>query len=247
MRQDVTFVLCGYRRLRYLREQYEAVMSQTVTPVDVMFWRNCGGGQSIGSFRDVRNIKRSCTSAMCNKNLGVWARFAFALMAKTKYVCILDDDTIPGSRWVENCLETMRICRGPLGTRGLIFEPGGEYEIREELGVYGPQQETTKVDLITHNWFLERDWLSAFWRELPDPRFDRTGEDIHLCYTAQKFLSLACYVPPHPLEDRSLWGSHPEKAKEYSRNSMAVNRVGGHEKMNEYFKIALSKGFKLLH
>ena len=45
---------------------------------------------------------------LSNYNYGVWARFAYALNARTDYVCVLDDDTIPGNRWLGNCLNTYR-------------------------------------------------------------------------------------------------------------------------------------------
>ena len=66
-----------------------------------------------------KDVIENCTSAFCNKNLGVWARFAYAINADTEYICVFDDDTIPGKKWFENCLETMKTHRGLLGCRGV--------------------------------------------------------------------------------------------------------------------------------
>jgi GT2 family glycosyltransferase len=68
------------------------------------------------------NLTSSLITASCNKNLGVWARFAYALNASTEYVCIFDDDTIPGNRWLENCLNTIQTHNGLLGTAGIRFK-----------------------------------------------------------------------------------------------------------------------------
>jgi hypothetical protein len=61
-----------------------------------MLWYNNPG--------DPRLINRDAIvktdSAYSNYNFGVWARFAFALNATTKYVCVFDDDTLPGKKWL---------------------------------------------------------------------------------------------------------------------------------------------------
>jgi hypothetical protein len=46
-------------------------------------------------FEIPKEIAEQCIVIETNNNLGVWFRFTVALMAKTKYVCMFDDDTIP--------------------------------------------------------------------------------------------------------------------------------------------------------
>jgi GT2 family glycosyltransferase len=108
---DITVILNGYKRPQFLQEQINAIQNQTVKPREIMLWQNNTEGFD-------QNITNSITTAASNKNLGVWARFAYALNAKTEYICIFDDDTIPGSKWFENCLETMKTHEGLLGTIG---------------------------------------------------------------------------------------------------------------------------------
>ena len=43
-------------------------------------------------------------AASASVNFGVWARFAYALNARSTYVCVFDDDTIPGSAWSRTAL-----------------------------------------------------------------------------------------------------------------------------------------------
>jgi hypothetical protein len=45
-----------------------------------------------------------------------------ALLANTEYVCIFDDDTIPGKRWFENYLSTIKQYNGLLGTVDVLFK-----------------------------------------------------------------------------------------------------------------------------
>ena len=42
--------------------------------------------------------------------------------SKTEFIHVIDDDTIPGNRWIENCLATMEeVGDGILSTRGVIM------------------------------------------------------------------------------------------------------------------------------
>ena len=86
--EGITVILNGFKRPQFLKEQIEAINNQTIKPVEIMLWQN-----NIEGFDS--ELTNSITTASCNKNLGVWARFAFALNAKTEYICVLDDDTIP--------------------------------------------------------------------------------------------------------------------------------------------------------
>jgi hypothetical protein len=124
MNEDITVILNGYKRPHVLKEQYEAVMAQTIKPKEVMFWHN---HSDLASQFD-KEIVHQTTAFQGNSNLGVWARFAYALMAKTKYVCIFDDDTIPGNRWLENCYTHNKTNRGLYGTVGIVFNSTMGYD-----------------------------------------------------------------------------------------------------------------------
>ena len=66
--------------------------------------------------------------------MGVWARFAYALNAKTEYIAMFDDDTIPGPLWFENCLNTMKRHEGLLGTIGLVLDTPHSYRPKPRSG-----------------------------------------------------------------------------------------------------------------
>ena len=102
-RADVTVILNTYKRPHTLRQQYEAVVGQSCIPAEVFVWQNHPAyGQEVEvepSTFDEDVLDRCVTVKSVNTNFGVWGRFAFALNARTAYVCVLDDDTIPGARW----------------------------------------------------------------------------------------------------------------------------------------------------
>ena len=236
---DITVILNGYKRPQFLKEQIEAVRNQTVKPTEIMLWQNNSEGFSIED-------TNSLTTAVSNTNLGVWARFAFALNAKTEYICIFDDDTIPGSKWFENCLETMKTHEGLLGTIGLIYRSPLTYQGNIRIGWDNPNEITTRVDIVGHAWFFKREWLSTFWRELPPAGLLTAGEDMHFSYTLQKYLGLNTYVPPHPSDDKEMWGSKKGWEMGTERNAISFNPAN-HYLMNAYYVELIRRGFKIIN
>jgi hypothetical protein len=219
-----------------LRPQYEAVVSQSCIPAEVFVWQShLASDQEVkpAAF-DTDVLARCVTAKSANTHVGVWGRFAFARDARTTYVCVLDDDVIPGARWLENCLETMRTHRGLLGALGIVHHGTGSFTEHRRVGWCAPNPNVEVVDYVGHAWFFEREWLTAFWRELPSrelfadesvPQGPCAGEDMHFSYTLQKYLGLGTYVPPHPVADRSLWGSDPDLAAAYGTDHAAVGNL----------------------
>jgi hypothetical protein len=236
--ENITVILNGYLRPDFLSTQIDAIKNQTIKPAEIMIWINSEDG-----FDD--KLLEGLTVAKSNKNLGVWARFSYALNAKTEYVCIFDDDTIPGKKWLENCLETIKTHEGLLGTIGLIYDNPHNYLNNRRVGWDGPNEETTRVDIVGHAWFFKREWLSAYWRELPPEGFDFVGEDMHFSYTIQKYLGLNTYVPPHPVDDVEMWGS--TLGWHFGNVNPTSALPGRIQEMNSYYNILINKGFKIIN
>lgn len=111
---DITVIQTGYNRPQNLAPQLAAIKCQTVPAKDFMLWYNQGTKPQV----ELPGVK----IAKCNFNSKFHGRFAMALLAQTTYVAIFDDDTIPGKRWFENCLATMKTHEGILGTLGIILK-----------------------------------------------------------------------------------------------------------------------------
>lgn len=213
----IAVVLNAFKRTEHLSKQLDAIENQTVIPSSIYVWQN--KAQEIDE-----SLKSRFILAECSENLGVWARFAFALNIDADYICVFDDDTIPGEKWFQNCLETMKTHEGLLGTRGLRFMSSKRYHPFEHYGWGNPNEETIQVDIVGHAWFFKREWLAAFWSELPPKDASKiAGEDIHFSYAIQKVLGLNTYVPPHPESDLSLWGSLPEYGEKIGTDSSAIS------------------------
>lgn len=237
----VSVVLNVYKRSEHFSAQIEALLEQSVTPFEILVWEN-GEERVPDEYRDRVTVTRS------EKNLGVWARFSYALNAKGDYILMLDDDTVPGRRWIENCLSTILLSPGLLGTRGLRFATRHSYAGYSELGLYAPNELVERVDIVGHAWFFKRELLGAFWAEYSN-RFpeDLSGEDIHFSYAIQKVLGQGTFVPPHPADNQELWGSHPAIARTLGSDDAAISSSkGALGKFERALKHYVSLGFQLV-
>lgn len=246
---SITVVLNGFRRPYTLKEQYEAIKNQTVTDIDIMLWINLTDSRSL---EFDQNIINGCHSLISNTNFGVWGRFTAALNARTKYVCVIDDDTIPAKKWLENCLTTMQTHPGVLSTRGALMNSGFDlrYPMPDSYNAIGwcsANENVTRVDMGCHSWFFEKSWLRGFFAEMPDPFPMRYGEDMHLSYAVKKHYGLNTYIPPHPKNDPDLWGSIPTTAELYGTDKEAVSWSNeANTGMNKYWNFIRQVGYPIV-
>ena len=211
MTNDITVILNSYKRPHTAAEQVQAIYNQKDVLVREIFYVQ---NTMPGIVYDER-IKKSpgVTSFEMNRNIGVWGRFYAALNARTDWVCILDDDTIPGDLWLKNCLDTQKNYPGLHCGIGIRF-PRKKYEfkMRDRIGWDNPNEQVEQVDLGGHCWNFHRDLLSIFCRELPPIDHDVIcGEDIHFSAMLQKYTNLKTYVPPHPINNKRMWSSYDKK------------------------------------
>ena len=138
MTPRISVILNVFKRSKNFGTQIEAILNQSIKPCEILVWEN-------GEELVPEEYRSGLVIARSSKNFGVWARFAFALNAKGDYICVFDDDTIPGQQWLENCHRTMLETPGLLGTRGVIFESPYAYSMHRDIGV------NTHKDLCVFN------------------------------------------------------------------------------------------------
>ena len=198
---SIGVILTCWRRPENLPRQYAAVQAQSLAPSRIAIWQNFAAG--------VPPIEQAVPEAdyiRSNYNWGVWPRFLLAMELDTEYVCIFDDDTIPGRRWLENCLTSMRQREGLYGTVGVVFHKRGQRNPHYRVGWSDPNEQTTEVDIVGHSWFFKRDWLRHYCLE-PRHGGPTCGEDYHFAVAFQKHKRRPTLGPPHPADNRELWGS----------------------------------------
>jgi hypothetical protein len=158
-------------------------------------------------------------------------------------------------------MNTMNEKEGLMGTVGLLYpnpvlpQHSSYYEHYLRFGwpTPGNNEKTVQVDLVGHSWFFKKEWLSYFSRELPDPKYNTCGEDMHFSYMLQKYANIPTFVPPHPRNDKELWGSL--KGGEYggdnnslwNSNQKNVEGTPFRQVMNEYFREQRLRGWRLVN
>ena len=197
---NITVILNCYRRPYNLKMQVDAIRAQSIKPVEIWLWINHHEDNE-----DFDPTTVGVDKVFSNDfNWKFYGRFAAALLADTKYIAIYDDDTIPGKRWHENCLNTMKTHEGILGSAGIILK-GDRYVNHDRCGWPTQNKEVTEVDLVGHAWFFKREWLRYLWQEKP-VTWDN-GEDIQFGFMAKVHGGIPTYCPPHPPNDKDLHGS----------------------------------------
>jgi len=242
---SVTAVLNLFKRPHTLNIQLESIQNQSVQPENIIIWKNYAENISLPEIPS--HLKKNVIIIESSKNFGVWARFTCGLLVNSEYICVFDDDTIPGKDWFKNCLDTMKIKRGLLGTIGLRFLKGDKYvHEQNRIGWDGPNNNIEQVDIVGHSWFFEKKWLRYLWE--CDPDYDSlflSGEDIGFSYILQKY-GINTYVPPHPIDNVELWGSQRDSAMLYGTDDVAISKQSDtwtNNKFDRALKHFIDKGF----
>ena len=151
---DITVILNCYRRPHNLKMQIEALRNQNIRPKQIWLWINYHEDNKDfdPSILDVDRVFKN------DFNWKFYGRFAAALLVDTEYIAIYDDDTVPGRRWHENCLNTMKTHEGILGSAGIILK-SKQYINHDRCGWPTQNSEVTEVDLVGHAWRGYTIWL----------------------------------------------------------------------------------------
>ena len=236
---DLTVILNLYKRPHTLAAQIKAIREQTIKPAKIILWVN-----NAKIPQDIRQNNPDIHIIESTENVGVWGRFTAAILAKTTYVCVFDDDTIPGRRWFENCFKTIAEKEGLLGTVGLRFKPGNQYNCFPRIGWPGPNEKTEQVDIVGHSWFFKREWLRHLFQTIPTwPEYFCAGEDIAFSAGLQK-AGIHTFVPPHPPGQLDLYGSIPDSAWKYGMEDVGISMNAEQQhKFTVCLQDCISKGF----
>lgn len=224
---DVTVYLNCFERPEFFRRQLQALRAQSVQPAHVVTLVNPGS---------VNQDERALSGAQVmmvrtNVNLGPWFRFTMALEAPTKYVCILDDDTLPGPRWLEAAIQRLEAEESALehsgDVGGLCVAATGQVYRSDSaadhysVGPHSPREEELAVDVGGQGWVLRKDMLLAA-AALPRQGNGRLGWALHLA-AALQLRDVLTIVLPYDPHNKEAWGMSEAPSKERSATE-AIDR-----------------------
>jgi len=229
---DISVICNLFKKPEALGMQLKALQGQTIKPMEVLLFQDqIPNGYRITLQESILN--QFDDVYVSNENVGVWKRFDFARKAKGKYVCLFDDDTIPGPRWLEHCFNNMEKQEGIYGTIGIVLTEGSDYPFRNffRVGWQSPFSRTTEVDFVGHSWFVKKEWLNYMFEGTEEfQNYKHVAEDMCLSFQAQKY-NIKTFVPSHPHSSKDLWGSMPDSAVLFG------NVAGSVSKGNENYQL----------
>lgn len=203
---EITVILTVWKRHQNLQMQLEHLVNQTKKPYQIWIYQN-ESHFNIQLSTETKEEHKISVIQSKDINFKFHGRFALPLLCDTEYVAIFDDDTLPGPRWLENCLDTSRRNNCIVGANGRTLKAGFETVDDQHVAGCGdgrPVEAEKEVDLVGHCWFFKTEWAKNIW--LDRPYTWDNGEDIHLAAANQIYGGIKCFVPRMPAQDRSLWG-----------------------------------------
>ena len=223
---NIVAILTAYKR-DYFKEQINALLQQSIKPEKIIIFNN-------GTL-DLRYLKEMYGEiiALINSDLNTkyWGRFVIANLCNTEYVLMLDDDTIPGSLWVENCL---RLCNEK---NCIVTGNGRSVDNKTCWGDDGYVENDTKVGFGGHSWFYKKEWLKYFITEKP-LNYD-TGEDLTFSALCKLKAGIETWVPKQMGESSAHKSSYSgDKHASFLQNNWDETR----NNMCEYF---INKGWTI--
>jgi len=115
----------------------------------------------------------------------------------------------------------------------------------QRIGWPSANSSSVVVDIVGHSWFFKTDWLRFYWYEFePSSGNDFCGEDMHFSFALQK-QGIPTMVPPHPLDDKDLWGSL--KPVELGTGAEAISVSGKGSHMDVPLQRLVARGFDLIN
>lgn len=192
--EDVTVLLTVFKR-DTLDLQLEALKKQSVQPKEIVVYHDCDF-QKIPKRRLVREGYQVVENSFNTRYIG---RFAYLINAPTTWLAVLDDDLIPGPKWLENYLGQAQKLDGIVGGMGRI---GRTNPLRSEL--FQPEDAGLRpspviTDYAGQCWVFSKHLLFEMF-SIPPVTY-MTGEDMHLCFSAKIRSGTKTYVAAQRTED----------------------------------------------
>ena len=211
----ITAVVTLWKR-NYLEEQLESLLAQTHPPERIVLVQNEAGAMDIEpvveTFR-ARHADITCIKA--DHNYKYFLRFTLGSLLDTEYLFFVDDDIIPGRRWLELCVEKSRQYNAVIAPTGRIipkdsFRPEKMFIFRRPEkyaagdaadGESNASHSDVHVDYGCNSYFIRAEWMRHFWAVWPHTL--SSGEDIHLSASVMIGGGIPTVVPRQDSEETS--------------------------------------------
>lgn len=217
-------IITLWKRRDYITEQYRALAHQSIPPREIIYIIN---GDHISSDTVIEATGPLARVLHSDIN-SLYTRFSFAGLARSPYVCVVDDDVIPGFFWMENAMRVCRQYNALAVASGRLYAPGalrGFFKVvgsvdKLDEGYISCARSDTYCDWGCNSYFFKREWIGHI---LSRPRYLdswKSYDDIQLA--ASLFLGggIPTVTPMQPSSDPRFCASLREK--EYGADKYAI-------------------------
>lgn len=201
---DITVILNIWKR-DHFQEQLLSLLNQTLLPKEIWVNQYENHIDLIDTINTCKQYFPNIQHIKSSKNLKYFGRFSLAINVSTTYVFMIDDDVIPGCKWLESAFEKCNFHNAIIACTGRII-PKGNY-LPEQTGELDRKkyfigdmtylfknycEGDTQVDYGCNSYFFKTEWLKHYWETWPATFL--SGEDIHLSATAMVNGRIKTYV-----------------------------------------------------
>ena len=238
--KEVTVILTVWKRY-HLEEQIEALLYQSKPPYEIWI-------QQTQNHIDISDVlgkySYKIRYSYCEKNKGVFGRFESVVDVKTEYVCIIDDDIIPGTWFLENAMNKSCELNAIISPNGRIINPTN-YEYEKYIGdgiLLGHSfcKHDTIVDYGNNAWLFKTEWIELFLQY--PPLYRNNGEDIQLSASLKLHKDICTCVPSQIIPKES--GNIKQS---YSFDALALHkRQGFQDERNNVIQRFRDEGWRFV-
>jgi len=199
---DCMMLLAYHARPALVETQLRNLFAASVRPVGMVAWVN---PSDMAEFPDsVIHMLEQVAPIYAPADMGPWMRWAPVIACASKYVCILDDDCLPGPQWLARAIERL----DKAGERDVVVAAGATYRSDDpaDLQLLGPESTPpveVQPDIGRGGWVMR----TGTARKIAASE-DRYGEimitGLHVASVIQE-LGGAHILLPYTA-DRSSWG-----------------------------------------
>jgi len=190
----ITTVLTVTDRLEYLQSQLQSIKNQTVSSEIFIHWNNDTEYELEYPSVIYRNQ---------HKSTPLYSRFINSINITTPYVFICDDDTLPGKKYLEKCLEFSKNKDVCIVSCGMNFNEGEtKYNVNKRIRQSEFLKVPTQVNMGGQGYFLKTELLRKYCNYKTHSTL--SGEDIHLGFVCYKE-NIPIYVLDKDENDKDTW------------------------------------------
>lgn len=214
-------IITVWKRSDYLKEQLEALKNQTKEVTSILIIQN---ENHFEISKDL--IKEYNLNVIKSSINSLYTRWIIGYLLNEKYIYVLDDDVIPGEKWVEisiNALNKYNALVGPSGRRIALTNTPAWKSIETYNGL------DQACDWVCNSYFFKREWIQYITAAERYMRTHKTFDDIQLATTLKIFGGINCVVPGQSKKNLEING---HKKREYGHDDNALWKRSNDEHMN---------------